>query len=151
MSPEAQEHFRKIDVVTVKGSSVPMPIYTYDKFQQQIFPQLWVPKYSNLNLEEILNKQAEECDVSQWTQDPDLVQLCSLSTVEFKNTYWQGLDHYLNGNWEAARECLSNADTMMIDSDRNGDGTSRTLLSYMQSKNWKCPDDWRGVRPLTTK
>lgn len=151
MSPDAQDHCRKLDVVTVKGSSVPMPIYTYDIYQHQIFPQLRTPKYSNLTLEEVLNKQAEEYDTSIWTQDPDLVQLRCLSTVAFQKTYRQGLDHYLSGSWELARDLLSKADVMMKDGDIGGDGPSRTLLSYMKARNWKCPEDWNGYRPLTSK
>ncbi len=151
MSPEAQDQCRKLDVVTVKGSAVPMPIYTYDVFQKQVFPQLRTPKFSNLNLEEVLNKQADEYDSMLWTQDPDLIQLRCLSTPVFKRTYRQGLDHYLNGNWDLARDFLSKADQMMANGDAGGDGPSRTLLDYMQARNWKCPSDWDGYRPLTSK
>lgn len=151
MSSDAQDNCRKLDVVTVKGSSVPMPIYTYDIYQHQIFPQLRTPKYSSLSLEEVLNKQAEEYDSSLWVQDQDLVQLRCLSTDAFQKTYCQGLDHYLSGNWEAAKEFLSDADAMMKDGDMGGDGPSRTLLSYMKARNWKCPEDWNGYRPLTSK
>ena len=151
MSSEAQEHCRKLDVVTVKGSSVPMPIYTYDVLQNQEFPQLRTPKFSSLTLEQVLDKQAEEYDVVSWNQDEDLLQLRRLATPEFKRTYRQGLDHYLNGNWDAAKEILQKADEMMAGSDTNGDGPSRALLKYMQARNWKCPDDWNGYRPLTSK
>lgn len=151
MSTEAQEHCRKLDVVTVKGSSVPMPIYTYDTLQKQEFPQLRTPKFSNLSLDQVLEKQADEYDAIQWTHDPDLVQLRCLATSEFRKTYRQGLDNYLNGKWEAAKEYLLKADSMMLDSDTGGDGPSRTLLSYMQARNWTCPKDWNGFRPLTSK
>jgi len=40
LSDPAQQTCRKIDVVTVKGSNVPMPIYTYETFQNQVFPVL---------------------------------------------------------------------------------------------------------------
>ena len=40
MSQEAQDACRRLDVVTVKGSAVPMPIYTYDTFQNQTFPEV---------------------------------------------------------------------------------------------------------------
>ena len=151
MSSEAQTHCRKLDVVTVKGSSVPMPIFTYDTFQKQIFPQLRAPKFSSLSLEEVLNKQANEYDIVLWDQDPDLVQLRHLSTHQFRRTYQQGLENYLNGNWDEAKEFFSKADEMMAGSDLNGDGPSRTILKYMKSCNWKCPNDWNGYRPLTSK
>jgi class 3 adenylate cyclase len=37
MSPEAQSFCRKVDVVTVKGSEVPVGVYTYDALQDQTF------------------------------------------------------------------------------------------------------------------
>jgi class 3 adenylate cyclase len=37
MSPEAQDLCRKVDVVTVKGSEVPVGVYTYDSLQDQVF------------------------------------------------------------------------------------------------------------------
>jgi len=37
MSPEGQKVMRKLDVVTVKGSEVPIGIYTYDALQDQVF------------------------------------------------------------------------------------------------------------------
>ena len=151
MSSEAQNHCRKIDVVTVKGSSVPMPIYTYDSFQKQIFPVLRTPKFSSLDLEDVLRKQADDYDVIMWDQDQDLVQLRCLSTPEFNKTYSQGLDYYLAGEWHKAKDFLLKSNKMMANSDANGDGPSQTLLSYMQARNWICPTDWNGYRPLTSK
>jgi len=151
MSPEAQEHCRKIDVVTVKGSSVPMPIYTFDVLQGQTFPQLRTPKYSSLDLNEVLQKQADEYDVNYWTQDQDLIQLRCLSTKEFKNTFHLGLEHYLAGKWIKAKEYFERANQFMKKSDTKGDGPSKTLLHYMESRNWVCPSNWKGYRPLTSK
>ena len=37
MSPDVQVHLRKLDVVTVKGSEVPIGIYTYDTLMNQQF------------------------------------------------------------------------------------------------------------------
>ena len=152
MSSEAQDHCRKVDVVTVKGSSVPMPLYTYDAFEKQIFPQLRTPKFSSLSVEQVLDKQADEYDSKLWAQDEDLIQLRRLSTPEFKKIYRQGLDHYLNGDWEAARDLLAKADKIIVATgDNSGDGPSRTLLDYMKARGWKCPGDWNGYRPLTSK
>lgn len=36
MSPEGQNVMRRLDVVTVKGSEVPIGIYTYDALQDQV-------------------------------------------------------------------------------------------------------------------
>lgn len=41
MTPDGQEMCRRVDVVTVKGSEVPIGIYTYDCLQDQEFPDLY--------------------------------------------------------------------------------------------------------------
>ena len=149
MSEEAQNQCRKIDVVTVKGSNVPMPIFTYDTFQNQVFSQLRAPKFSNLSLEEILTQQAENYDTSTWMTDPDLIQLRRLATPQFLKTFEKGLNNYLGGHWQEAREALEEADRLMV--ENSGDGPSRALLSYMKDRNYTCPKDWKGCRPLTSK
>lgn len=151
LSEPAQSHCRKVDVVTVKGSNVPMPIYTYDTFQNQVFPQLRAPKYTSLALEDILSRQAENYDASVWTSDPDLIQLRCLATHQFKKTFDKGLSNYLGGRWDFAREQLEKADKMMASNDIGGDGPSRAILKYMKENNWVCPTSWQGHRPLTSK
>ena len=39
MSREGQSVMRRLDVVTVKGSEVPIGIYTYDALQDQFFKE----------------------------------------------------------------------------------------------------------------
>jgi hypothetical protein len=151
LSPEAQEHCRKIDVVTVKGSNIPMPIYTYETFQNQEFPALQVPKFSGLDLKSVLSQQALNYNPLDWTQDPDLVQLRRLSTPAFRSSYEQGLRCYLSGQWKDAREHFENTDLMMSGNDLGYDGPSRVLLQYMKVREWICPEDWKGCRPLTSK
>lgn len=151
LSESAQNHCRKVDVVTVKGSNVPMPIYTYDTFQKQVFPQLRAPKYSNLALEEILSRQAQNYDASAWTSDPDLTQLRCLATQQFLKTFEKGLTNYLSGHWDVAREQLEKADKMMASNDIGGDGPSRAILNYMKEHEYVCPPSWQGHRPLTSK
>jgi len=151
LSESAQAHCRKIDVVTVKGSNVPMPIYTYDTFQNQVFPQLRAPKYSNLSLQEVLTRQADNYDLSTWMSDPDLLQLRCLATPEFLKLFDKGLNNYLGGHWEEARTILEKADQMMASNDIGGDGPSRAILKYMKANDWVCPSSWSGHRPLTSK
>ena len=151
MSCEAQVNCRKIDIVTVKGSSVPMPIYTYDTHQDQIFPLLKSPKFSNLDISEILRKQADDYDTLIWENDEDLIQLRCLTTDEFLSTYKSGLNSYLSGDWPKARELLEESNLIMKEGNGVGDGPSMTLLSYMEEMDWKCPDNWKGFRPLTKK
>ena len=126
-------------------------IYTYDTFQNQVFPQLRAPKYSNLTLEDILSRQAQNYDASTWSSDPDLIQLRCLATPQFRKTFENGLNNYLTGHWEAAREQLEKADKMMAPNDIGGDGPSQAILKYMKEYDWVCPSAWEGHRPLTSK
>lgn len=151
MSEEARSHCRKIDVVTVKGSNVAMPIYTCDTLQNQIFPQLSTPKFANLDLEQVLECQAWDYNPSFWQEDDDLLQLRKLATPDFLATFKSGIDSYLNGDWLKAKEKLEIADEMMRESDTGGDGPSGTILTYMKNRSWTCPADWKGYRPLTSK
>jgi hypothetical protein len=151
MTVEAQQYCRKVDIVTVKGSAIPTPVYTYDTLQNQVFPQLRTPKYSNLRLDEVLNKQAEDYDVSLWDSDADLIQLRRLSTVEFKETFAEGLKHYISGSWSESKAYLERADELMLGSDVGGDGPSQVLLAFMKSSHWTSPKDWKGHRNLMSK
>jgi hypothetical protein len=128
-----------------------MPIYTYDTFQKQTFPQLRAPKYSNLSISEVLTQQAENYDGSVWMTDPDLVQLRCFATPEFVKTFEKGLKCYLEGNWEEARAILGKVDQMMSSNDIGGDGPSRAILKYMEANDWSCPATWSSHRPLTSK
>ena len=128
-----------------------MPIYTYDALQNQTFRVLKTPKFSDLNLEEVLKRQADKYDVTVWENDQDLVQLRCLATPEFLKNYRAGLEHYLGGDWLKAKHFLTHANQMMDGSDINGDGPSLTLLSYMRARDWICPSNWDGYRPLTSK
>ena len=138
-------------MTAVKGSNVPMPIYTYDTFQNQVFSQLRAPKYSSLSLQEVLTQQAENYDTSTWMSDPDLIQLRCLATPEFRKTFSNGLNNYLNGHWQEARETLEKADRMMASNDIGGDGPSRAILQFMKKNDWICPEKWAGHRALVQK
>ena len=83
--------------------------------------------------------------------DPDLMQLRCLATPQFLKTFETGLNAYLGGRWEEAREALERADRMMASNDIGGDGPSRAILGYMKGRNWACPAEWSGHRPLTSK
>lgn len=152
MSKEAQDFCRKVDVVTVKGSAIPMPIYTTDTFQNQHFPVLSTPKFTCLDLEEVLTAHASTYSPLLWQEDPDLLQLGRLRSPTFLKAFNKGIDEYLNGDWSRAREFLEETDTLMSEAGTDcGDGPSRTILKYMKNKDWTCPNDWMGYRPLTSK
>ncbi|GMH51198.1 hypothetical protein TrRE_jg11895 [Triparma retinervis] len=151
MSNDAQSVCRRLDVVTVKGSAVPMPIYTYDTLQNQVFAELQVPKNTDLSLAHVLKKQADNYSTLEWAKDQDLIQLRKLATKEFNEKFKSGIDAYLASNWAKARSLLEECDAMMMHSDKGGDGPSQTILNYMRNRQWICPKEWDGYRPLTSK
>lgn len=130
-----------------------MPIYTFDTFQDQVFPELQTPKFSSLSLQEVLNQQAEEYDShTLWNTDQDLLQLRRLATPAFNEIFGEGIESYLSGNWSKARTRLKEADEMMrTNGDLRGDGPSQTIMNYMKARDWACPEEWKGYRPLTSK
>ena len=90
---------------------------------------LRAPKYSNLSLEEVLTQQAENYDAATWVSDPDLMQLRCLATPQFLKTFETGLNHYLGGRWEEAREALERANKMMADVRTTWPDIGRSLRS----------------------
>lgn len=151
MSPEAQSKCRKLDVITVKGSEVPIAIYTYDCLQNQHFrgrkskghtvggsvPVFMTP---DKDMPEVFEK------------DYDLLTLRRHITPEFLTTFQQGLDQYISGDWANAKGKFEQATFLMSQVENmSGDGPSLTLLRYMAAHNWQVPSTWKGYRPLTSK
>ena len=86
-------------------------------------------------------------------QDYDLLQLRTHITEEFLQLFRDGVNVYLAGDWELAREVLVKANELMneLAPSLEGDGPSKTLLKYMANHDWKAPNSWKGFRPLTSK
>ena len=86
-------------------------------------------------------------------RDADLTQLRAHVSPEFLATFKSGIGMYLEGDWSSGRQHLEKADKMMAElaPALGGDGPCRTLLDYMEERDWKAPEDWMGFRPLTSK
>lgn len=168
-STAVQQYCRKLDVVTVKGSEFPIGIYTYDCLQNQTFVDRSItstrlsmvssksrPSINNGVDAELVNevvfKSAADDAIDVFLEDIDLRMLRSHITPEFKSLFEKGINTYLAGDWAKARDNLEECDKMMRNvSGLDGDGPSKTLLSYMEERNWTAPADWAGFRPLTSK
>jgi class 3 adenylate cyclase len=161
LSHEGQETMRRLDVVTVKGSEVPIGIYTYDTNQEQIFYST-TPRVSktphtpsssspaSVRREFLTN--AVNTDLV-FERDSDMLQLRSHISEEFKNLFTDGINAYINGDWAASRDLLEKADTLMkqLVPGCQGDPPSQTIMNYMQNLNYQPPASWKGFRPLTAK
>lgn len=164
LSHEGQESMRRLDVVTVKGSEVPIGIYTYDTFQDQIFPGLKAKRQSSAGVSsrgseqqltvgsvELLTNATPTDEVFE--RDSDLLLLRAHVSKEFSSLFAEGVALYLSGDWPGARTLLSQADELMAKNvpALGGDKPSQTLLSYMADLGFTAPSSWKGYRPLTSK
>jgi class 3 adenylate cyclase len=167
MSEEVNKYCRRLDVITVKGSEVPIGVYTYDLNQNQFF--LSPKKYktsgggaSGGGMKPIITSKAtgdalflspanDTADVLK--QDYDMKHLRHQFKTEFKMTFEEGLEQYLGGDWMTAKGIFERVNEMIskIPSFEKGDGPSNTLLRYMEAHGWQAPASWKGYRPLTSK
>mmetsp|Transcript_9047 Transcript_9047/g.15297 ORF Transcript_9047/g.15297 Transcript_9047/m.15297 type:complete len:853 (-) Transcript_9047:247-2805(-) len=151
MSVEGQSKCRRLDVVTVKGSEVPIGIYTYDCLQDQLFRSKRHHKRSADNTgTDFYDSSADLVEVFE--KDYDLITLRKHITVDFATQFKLGVDTYLQGDWPVARKHLETANELMAQvPSKTGDGPSLTLLRYMEAHGWQAPSSWKGFRPLTSK
>ena len=134
MSPAARAMCRKIDVVTVKGSQIPLELWTCD-----------ISNFDSACLE-ALTPRIE--DGAQKAMDLDAIKKGVQRDFddEFKRVFEEGVDFYIKGDWEQARNRIDKC--MGIHS---GDGPCNSLSRVMDKEGGKAPDDWRGFRELTSK
>ena len=148
MSSKAKKRTRQIDRVTVKGSSKPIGLYTYDCDKSA--------------LPDVLNKDisitAEQDSYShkkfrnEFTEHPDIVKMSTASS-DFLNKFDAGYRSYEDGDWPRAVEVLTECLTMNKDSNGNTvkDGPTATLLRVMAENGNVAPKAWPGYRELTEK
>jgi len=180
LSPDGKARCRKLDVVTVKGSEVPIGIYTYDAVQDQKFRQRTSAMKSRksdssadndakspgpiITSSPVLQDTADlgpnvqfmtpkfsTADVFE--NDYDLLTLRKHLQPHFLEAFNEGIAHYLDGDWITARMYLERADELMAEAapSLGGDGPSKTILSYMGNQGFVAPSSWKGFRPLTSK
>lgn len=178
LSRPARVKLRHLDTVTVKGSSVPQRIFTYDARYEGVDFFLFERS------PEKADRDADGYSDKLWELDQDLLAMRQHVNEEFMETFKRGVDQYLEGKWEAAIETLLHADDIMIQYvveegyvefdpeelgedifDRSiredeeivrirteyGDGACKCLVDYMERRNGIPPKDWVGVRKLESK
>ena len=139
---------RRLDVVTVKGSLLPMSIYTVDTCWRRDFPEAASVAAADQDEAALAFKSGTS---AFWESSPDLEWLLRGRSTEFYNTFNEGIKQYINGNWHRSRECLEACDRMCEGFEHGGDGPSRTILGYMGRRGFAAPADWPGYRALTSK
>ncbi|CAE7537306.1 cya [Symbiodinium microadriaticum] len=158
MTDEGKSRCRRLDVITVKGSEVPIGIYTYDALQDRRFKTKRGKKEKEKDKDRRIDSiqpifYTSESDTFEvFERDYDMRALCAHVTPEFLEAFRTGLELYLQGDWLIARDHLEKADSLMAQvPNMKGDGPSQTLLRYMDAHGWQAPSSWKGFRPLTSK
>lgn len=134
LSPAAQKLCRKVDRVTVKGSALPMELFTYDI----------VNITKSVGFKTMAESEAGP-DIDFET-DAGFLGLQNGIHPQFKSTYEEGMEAYLAGDWGLAKRKLEEADKLKPD-----DGPIHTLMEVLEEHHFNAPSSWKGFRPLTSK
>lgn len=134
LSAPAKLYHRMVDVVSVKGSSVPLQIWTFDITN---FPEtILVPRFD-----------ASGCQIPiSFEHDKDYNMLQEGLDPLFTNFFNDAVQHYVGGNWKEAQDKLKKA--LQINPQ---DGPSKTLMSTLAGNKFVAPAGWEGFRALTSK
>jgi len=156
-SAEMAAKLRLIDQVSMKGSKVPMELFSLD-LDFMAMPvddpkdmnMVWTSR-QRFKVRQILEaekKRKLDDEVSTWVlfdQNKDINLMRRRFTVEFMQMFNMGYQNYSQGEWEVARRLLSDTRTML----RVEDGPSVALLRFMETPHrFTAPDKWDGIRPL---
>ncbi|EPT27918.1 adenylate and guanylate cyclase catalytic domain-containing protein [Toxoplasma gondii ME49] len=158
MSPQAQLNCRQIDRATVKGSQVPLGLYTVDLdpgrlsvVRHPLGTGGGAQNKSRLRQQRTLQKQklwSSRTSISAlFETDPDIVTMREHLTKEFLTTFRRGFCHYQAGEWHRAREIFVKTQFMLGVEDV----PSSVLLSFMAGHGFVAPADWMGFRELVEK
>ena len=154
---------RKIDVVTLKGSEKPIDLYTVD-LNKNIKPGKLMSKKDRMSLREKMDYYGQKKRKLWRKYEKNVQKEKTIGEIYFKESkgfkqilthkkgdlfyrnFEEGLQHYIDGDWEEASTFLYRA--LYLD---NADGPTKTILEYIKKLNYKAPEDWDGYRVLTSK
>lgn len=155
---QTQTYLRQIDRATVKGSNVPLGLFTVDldPGRLQVPARNPVSVYSKAAV--YMQRQQRQREKQKlWSSrtsisamfetDPDIVSMREHLSKEFLGTFRLGFHHYEAGEWHTAREIFARTQYMLGVED----GPSTVLLHFMSTKNYIAPEDWGGFRELVEK
>lgn len=203
LSPPFQALLRHLDRVTVKGSKVPLDLYTFDMKPHEvkrrgslvfgtleIWEQYLETKEKSMKKNAIMANQAAEKNAQRsksklkqasnmakkitqtvkkekdtlieidgkeknqelWdykTHDSMVKTITSLHRgipEGFVDTYNEGVELYIEGDWQAARVKILEAQQLMPD-----DKPSKAFLQVLEEHHFQAPDNWQGYRKLVRK
>ena len=153
LSPRVHARVRQIDCVTVKGSTHPMGLYTYDVTTERVAGPRTASAHSHRQAAdpEMTSFSMQEYE-SEFLEHPDLACTWAVD-ADFLQRFGEGFSAYQQGEWQKACTILGETRGMRrsVTGDTVVDGPSQTLLDYMAGHDNQKPDNWRGYRELTEK
>lgn len=147
---------RVIDKVIIKGSKIPLELYTLDldflslKVDRHSQDWPWSARHrfkARQNIEALkTNKlRADVTMVSVWDDSSDIRIMRQRFSAEFLQVFNMGYQNYLEGEWQVAKKYLRRTEIMLSYKD----GPSGALLRFMETNyNFEAPDNWNGFRDL---
>jgi class 3 adenylate cyclase len=155
ISVDLQKKCRHIDTVEVKGSKIPLRLYTID-VNLDLKPSKKQKKV--LTPTERLFRYAEKkadilCDIEEYGNVTDFILdkrsfrelLRNKFPKGFRHLFKKGREYYLSGIWGKARIYLTKCLGLYDDSP------TKVLLDFMSRYNYIAPSEWNGYRSLTSK
>jgi len=156
MSIQMRRMARQIDCVLVKGSKVPIRLFTIDVDLRNIPAVDLIPPDSTGSAKQVLRREREKISYDAITRQTETwslfesdVQLHAMresSNERFLQEFRAGFEAYLLGEWNRARRELMFAQSLKGEED----GPITTLLAFM-SELEEAPQGWKGFRELTEK
>jgi class 3 adenylate cyclase len=147
-SEDVQKYCRKIDAVTIKGTSKPISLYTSDcdfsHFTLGQFTSRRKELYIRKN--KSLKKRLEKGEVTtgQLFANSHEIELMRRNfSADFFTFFKTGMKFYLLGEWVQAKTYLEKSLDL-----KNKDGPSLCLQNFISEYNFKCPTFWKHYRPL---
>jgi class 3 adenylate cyclase len=135
LSKDARKMCRKIDRVTVKGSTMPVDLYVFDLYDKS--PENFLEaRYDAKGRQQAID----------FSLNNDLINIYLNRPKKFLKEFHNGVEYYLEGVWDAAYECFKAAV-----SEVSQDGPTVALMNIIEMHNFTKPNGWDGCRKLVTK
>ena len=158
LSDPMQAICREIDKVTVKGSIKPMRFFTIDhqvddleKTHDPLFTKR-IPEKKSIRdkMRKDLFNRLESGTTTTWEEfsnDHEFIELRKNVDPQFELDFADAYKYYLEGDWATAGDKIAK-----LYEKRPYDGPTESLNKVINIRaQRKCPDDWKGFRPLTSK
>ena len=156
-SSDMKKICRYIDCVKVKGSELPLKLYTIDVNLDLKVGDMKKVKYASIRekrrrfaeKKELFKKEIDyEKSVAKvvLAKSSYMELLKTKRNDEFYSLWNNGIDNYKEGNFKKASEYFNKC--LLIEPN---DGPAKTLINYFEKVKYVKPEEWKGVRELFSK